>query len=203
MAAMAARPSNSGRAPTPPPTAAGATATAGAIVGSGTTGEAAAASTTGRTQPGPAAAWATAAPAAAAAWAAPAAQTAARDSDVPKTLRATSGSIERGAAAAAELASSDTAAKAAVYFRINATLNLPSDPTPNPIRRVTCTGMDETQVTGRGFGSPRAFSRSVAGETHVSNSRISAMVVVPCRLRRWPKGLRASRSGLSEIYPEW
>src|SRR5215218_2554799 len=114
MAAMAARPSNSGRAPTPPPTAAGATATAGAIVGSGTTGGAAAASTIGRTQPGPAAAWA-----------APAAQTAARDSDVPKTLRATSGSIERGAAAAAELASSDTAAKAAVYFRINATLVLP------------------------------------------------------------------------------
>jgi hypothetical protein len=111
---------------------------------------------TGSTQPGPAAAWAAAAPAAAAAWAAPAAQTAARDSEVPKTLKATRGSTVRGAAAAAVLARSETAAKAAVQFRTKATTYLSSDDATFS-SAVICTGMDETQVTGAGFVAVRAF----------------------------------------------
>lgn len=154
----AARPRSNGN--TLPATATGATAIGGGGGAASVTTGGGGASTTGRTQPvraAPACA-ATAAPAAAAALA-PAAQTAARDSEVPKTLKATRGSTGRGVAAAAELASSDRAMKAVVYLRKEFRAAMMALQTTRRKWMLTCTGMDETQVTGPRFRSDPGFFR--------------------------------------------
>jgi len=72
------------------------------------------------------------------------------DGKVPRTLKATRGSTERGAAADAEPASKEAATKAAETLRNNPRPAIPISLGRhlNLVPNVVCTRMDETQVIG-------------------------------------------------------